>query len=117
VVLAVDWAVDTVDHVTSVDSYRESTGIDLTQVPERRATSATRQLDGCFGNLLNCVEVGFLGNRLSCIVERDFCRYSVASDHYSHVTIEECPDWILDEQGNHAWDNSAGDLNMTERAE
>lgn len=115
-VLAVDWAADAIGRVTSVDSYHESIGIDLTQVLERRANYETRHLIGCLGNHPSGAVVGFVGNRQSCPVERDFCHSLVASHHYNHVTIEECPNWIADEQGNHAWDNSEGDLSMTERA-
>ena len=108
-VLSVDWA-DVDGHVTSVDSYCESTGIDLTQAPD-----ATRQLVDCLGNHPSCNAIGCLGNHPSCIAKPDFCHSSVALDHYNHVTTEECRNWILVEQGNHAWDNSAEDLSMTER--
>ena len=71
------------------------------------------------GNPLNCNGIGCLGslgNLPSCTVERDFCRRSVVLDHDYHVTIQVYPDWILDDQGNHAWNHSAEGMSSTERA-
>ena len=103
-------------HATSVDSHQESIGIDLTQVPGSRDSFATKHLVGFFGDHLSCNVIGCLGNHLCCTVERDFCHSSVALSHYNHATIEEYPDWILDDHGNHAWDYAAEDLSSTERA-
>ena len=68
------------------------------------------------GNPLHCNRIGCLGNLPSCTVERDFCHRSVVWDHDYHVTIQVYPDWILDDQGNHAWNHSAEGMSSTERA-
>ena len=110
--------------MTSVDSYRESTEIDSTQVLESMRLIVTSFLGNyssctgiCYlGNPLNCNRIGCLGNLPSCTVERDFCHRSVVLDHDYHVTIQVYPDWILDDQGNHAWNHSAEGMSSTERA-
>ena len=40
---------------------------------------------------------------------------SVVLDHDYHVTIQVYPDWVLDDQGNHAWNHSAEGMSSTER--
>ena len=110
--------------MTSVDSYRESTEIDSTQVLESMHLIVTSSLGNCssctgicyLGNPLHCNRIGCLGNLPSCTVERDFCHRSVVWDHDYHVTIQVYPDWILDDQGNHAWNHSAEGMSSTERA-
>ena len=89
----------------SSDNYSERTGTDSSQVPGKRASYATTRRVGCRGNHQNCsVDPGFYH---SCSV----------SDHYNHVTIEECSDWIFVEEGNLAWRNSAGDPSASEGEE
>ena len=68
------------------------------------------------GNPLNCNVIGYHGSPLSWTVEHDFCHRSVVLDHDYHVTIQVYPDWILDDQGNHAWNHSAEGMSSTERA-
>ena len=91
--------------MTNVDSYRESTEIDSTQVLESTRLIVTSFLGNCssctgicyLGNLLNYTGIGCLGNLRSCTVKRDFCHRSVVLDHDYHVTIQVYPDWILDD--------------------
>ena len=110
--------------MTSVDSHCESTEIDSTQVLGSTRLIVTSFLGNCssctgicyLGNPLNCTVIGCLGNLPSCTVKRDFCRRSVVLDHDYHVTIQVYSDWILDDQGNHAWNHSAEGMSSTERA-
>ena len=89
----------------SSNNYSGGTGTDSSPVPGRKASYATTRWVGCVGNHQNC-SVG-PGSYHSCSV----------SDHYNHVTIEECWNWIFVEVGNLAWRNSAGDLSATEGEE
>ena len=67
--------------MTKVDSYRESTEIDWTQVLESTRVFVTSFLGNCssctwicnLGNPLKCNVIGYHGIPLNCIVERDFC--------------------------------------------
>ena len=91
--------------MTGCGNYSARTGADSIPVPDKRAVYATTQSVYC------------LGNPLSCSAEPDSCHSCFVLDRYNHVTIEEYSDWILDEKGNHAWDNSAGGLSVTGREE
>lgn len=94
-----------VSHVASSNNYSGRTGTDSSQDSDKKASYATTRRGGCFGNHQNySVDPG---SYHSCSV----------SDHYNHVTIEECSDWISVEEGNLAWRNSAGDLSTTEGEE
>ena len=60
---------------------------------------------------------GFPRDHLSsCAVELAFDHRVVALVHRNHVTREECSDWIVDKQGNHALDYSGEGLRRTEGA-
>ena len=92
-------------HVKSSNNYSERTGTDSSQDSGKKASYATTRRGGC---------LGCLGNHQNCSVDPGSYHSCSVSDHYNHVTIEECSDWIFVEEGNLAWRNSAGDLSTTE---
>lgn len=103
--------------MVGIDENRESTGIDMIQIPKGRKLNKKRQSAHSLENDPSCTVNGILRNHLSgCAVELAFDHRLVALLHRNHVTREECSDWIVDKQGNCALDYSGEGQRRTERA-